>query len=810
MERSDSWILVDENDLTTEVTAPDTPSVKKSPAVETHEPLAAVAVYEPHFSTIDAAVEVWELEELEELEAIEARMPIPVDPLPAKPKKSGKRSMPFLPFVMLIVVLGLTRLAVEALVREDSCALRTLAVASSSRSHIRLAHPARQALSMVDSPSHTTVTTARSPTALLELAASAVNVHSVQPGCDEIRWTHPPPKHALAPNVCNRSSGSAPMSAKKVFTHWNGSWEPLEREDVLTRALLVPIPQRRWRTMADTLTERRKQPPKATSVPPSRLWRLLASHALALAPATAPRADRFASYAVLPATSAAATAIVAPIPVPTSALASVPASLPAAAPAANQMAAAVAVVAAAVPNPALAGLQIAPPKPSTPASASASTPASASASTAASASASTAALALAIASAEEAALEWPMAPVRRERSVQRAAFDAEMQRQWQLLQEHQLRRTVAAVALVAAAMSSPATTLAVTLTNDQSLQLSRLSRALALRRNTSRALVVVASTSTAPHSTRRASAPMLALTPGSVPARLLSWVPPACRDLVLSSRSLIAFSSGPARRYSNRSSKSSAQRVLLTARQLGGATALLSLPAPPVRAVFLTSPPASRLATAFLPPPLGVPGVTRTVAVAAEHAKQAAAVDLRLAAMCAEVRRLRRELSGAQAAIDATASQYQRTAAELEYTRSELHVQHVRLEATQTLAQVAQVRARAEAAARVHAENSRARAEAARAKADAAAKHARRRSAVLARQVRQTKRKQREQQALRKITLEMEDRHDEPRATQRQHGNGKVGGGGRAAGKYAARYAKAEKMAHKMKHRHQKHGRAGH
>ena len=808
MERSDSWILVDENDLTTEVTAPDTPSVKKSPAVETQEPLAAVAVYEPHFSTIDAAVEVWELEELEELEAIEARMPIPVDPLPAKPKKSGKRSVPFLPFVMLIVGLGLTRLAVEALVREDSCALRTLAVASSSRSHIRLAHPARQALSMVDSPSHTTVTTARSPTALLELAASAVNVHSVQPGCDEIRWTHPPPKHALAPNVCNRSSGSAPMSAKKVFTHWNGSWE--QREDVLTRALLVPIPQRRWRTMADTLTERRKQPPKATSVPPSRLWRLLASHALALAPATAPRADRFASYAVLPATSAAATAIVAPIPVPTSALDSVPASLLAAAPAANQMAAAVAVVAAAVPNPALAGLQIAPPKPSTPASASASTPASASASTAASASASTAALALAIASAEEAALEWPMAPVRRERSVQRAAFDAEMQRQWQLLQEHQLRRTVAAVALVAAAMSSPATTLAVTLTNDQSLQLSRLSRALALRRNTSRALVVVASTSTAPHSTRRASAPMLALTPGSVPARLLSWVPPACRDLVLSSRSLIAFSSGPARRYSNRSSKSSAQRVLLTARQLGGATALLSLPAPPVRAVFLTSPPASRLATAFLPPPLGVPGVTRTVAVAAEHAKQTVAVDLRLAAMCAEVRRLRRELSGAQAAIDATASQYQRTAAELEYTRSELHVQHVRLEATQTLAQVAQVRARAEAAARVHAENSRARAEAARAKADAAAKHARRRSAVLARQVRQTKRKQHEQQALRKITLEMEDRHDEPRATQRQHGNGKVGGGGRAAGKYAARYAKAEKMAHKMKHRHQKHGRAGH
>ena len=70
---------------------------------------------------------------------------------------------------------------------------------------------------------------------------------------------------------------------------------------------------------------------------------------------------------------------------------------------------------------------------------------------------------------------------------------------------------------------------------------------------------------------------------------------------------------------------------------------------------------------AFLPPPLGVPGVTRTVAVAAEHAKQAAAVDLRLAAMCAEVRRLRRELSGAQAAIDATASKYQRTAAELEY-----------------------------------------------------------------------------------------------------------------------------------------------
>ena len=789
MERSDSWILVDENDLTTKVTAPDTPSVKKSPAVETQEPLAAVAVYEPHFSTIDAAVEVWELEELEELEAIEARMPIPVDPLPAKPKKSGKRSMPFLPFVMIIVVLGLTRLAVEALVREDSCALRTLAVASSSRSHIRLAHPARQALSMVDSPSHTTVTTARSPTALLELAASAVNVHSVQPGCDEIRWTHPPPKHALAPNVCNRSSGSAPMSAKKVFTHWNGSWEPLEREDVLTRALLVPIPQRRWRTMADTLTERRKQPPKATSVPPSRLWRLLASHALALAPATAPRADRFALYAILPATSAAVTAIVAPIPVPTSALDSVPASLLAAAPAANQMAAAVAVVAAAVPNPALAGLQIAPPKPSTPASASASTPASASASTAASASASTAALALAIASAEEAALEWPMAPVRRERSVQRAAFDAEMQRQWQwqLLQEHQLRRTVAAVALVAAAMSSPATTLAVTLTNDQSLQLSRLSRALALRRNTSRALVVVASTSTAPHSTRRASAPMLALTPGSVPARLLSWVPPACRDLVLSSRSLIAFSSGPARRYSNRSSKSSAQRVPLTARQLGGATALLSLPAPPVRALFLTSPPAPRLATAFLPPPLGVPGVTRTVAVAAEHAKQAVAVDLRLAAMCAEVRRLRRELSGAQAAIDATASQYQRTAAELEYTRSELHVQHVHLEATQTLAQVAQVRARAEAAARVHAENSRARAEAARAKADAAAKHARRRSAVLARQVRQTKRKQREQQALRKTTLEMEGRHGEPRASQSQHGNGKVGGGGRAAGKYKVR-----------------------
>lgn len=800
MERSDSWILVDENDLTTEVTAPDTPSVKKSPAVETHEPLAAVAVYEPHFSTIDAAVEVWELEELEELEAIEARMPIPVDPLPAKPKKSGKRSMPFLPFVMIIVVLGLTRLAVEALVREDSCALRTLAVASSSRSHIRLAHPARQALSMVDSPSHTTVTTARSPTALLELAASAVNVHSVQPGCDEIRWTHPPPKHAIAPNVCNRSSGSAPMSAKKVFTHWNGSWEPLEREDVLTRALLVPIPQRRWRTMADTLTERRKQPPKATSVPPSRLWRLLASHALALAPATAPRADRFALYAILPATSAAVTAIVAPIPVPTSALDSVPASLLAAAPAANQMAAAVAVVAAAVPNPALAGLQIAPPKTSTPASASASTPASASASTAASASASTAALAsastaalaLAIASAEEAALEWPMAPVRRERSVQRAAFDAEMQRQWQwqLLQEHQLRRTVAAVALVAAAMSSPATTLAFPLTNDQSLQLSRLSRALALRRNTSRALVVVASTSTAPHSTRRASAPMLALTPGSVPARLLSWVPPACRDLVLSSRSLIAFSSGPARRYSNRSSNSSAQRVpllALTARQLGGATALLSLPAPPVRALFLTSPPAPRLATAFLPPPLGVPGVTRTVAVAAEHAKQAAAVDLRLAAMCAEVRRLRRELSGAQAAIDATASQYQRTAAELEYTRSELHVQHVHLEATQTLAQVAQVRARAEAAARVHAENSRARAEAARAKADAAAKHARRRSAVLARQVRQTKRKQREQQALRKTTLEMEGRHGEPRASQRQHGNGKVGGGGRAAGKYKVR-----------------------
>ena len=36
--------------------------------------------------------------------------------------------------------------------------------------------------------------------------------------------------------------------------------------------------------------------------------------------------------------------------------------------------------------------------------------------------------------------------------------------------------------------------------------------------------------------------------------------------------------------------------------------------------------------------------MTRTVAVAAEHAKQAAAVDLRLAAMCAEVRRLRREL----------------------------------------------------------------------------------------------------------------------------------------------------------------------
>jgi hypothetical protein len=800
MKRSDSWILVDENDLTTEVTAPDTPSVKKSPAVETHEPLAAVAVYEPHFSTIDAAVEVWELEELEELEAIEARMPIPVDPLPAKPKKSGKRSMPFLPFVMIIVVLGLTRLAVEALVREDSCALRTLAVASSSRSHIRLAHPARQALSMVDSPSHTTATTARSPTALLELAASAVNVHSVQPGCDEIRWTHPPPKHAIAPNVCNRSSGSAPMSAKKVFTHWNGSWEPLEREDVLTRALLVPIPQRRWRTMADTLTERRKQPPKATSVPPSRLWRLLASHALALAPATAPRADRFALYAILPATSAAVTAIVAPIPVPTSALDSVPASLLAAAPAANQMAAAVAVVAAAVPNPALAGLQIAPPKTSTPASASASTPASASASTAASASASTAALAsastaalaLAIASAEEAALEWPMAPVRRERSVQRAAFDAEMQRQWQwqLLQEHQLRRTVAAVALVAAAMSSPATTLAFPLTNDQSLQLSRLSRALALRRNTSRALVVVASTSTAPHSTRRASAPMLALTPGSVPARLLSWVPPACRDLVLSSRSLIAFSSGPARRYSNRSSNSSAQRVpllALTARQLGGATALLSLPAPPVRALFLTSPPAPRLATAFLPPPLGVPGVTRTVAVAAEHAKQAAAVDLRLAAMCAEVRRLRRELSGAQAAIDATASQYQRTAAELEYTRSELHVQHVHLEATQTLAQVAQVRARAEAAARVHAENSRARAEAARAKADAAAKHARRRSAVLARQVRQTKRKQREQQALRKTTLEMEGRHGEPRASQRQHGNGKVGGGGRAAGKYKVR-----------------------
>jgi len=651
---------------------------------------------------------------------------------------------------------------------------------------------------MVDSPSHTTVTTARSPTALLELAASAVNVHSVQPGCDEIRWTHPPPKHAIAPNVCNRSSGSAPMSAKKVFTHWNGSWE--QREDVLTRALLVPIPQRRWRQMADTLTERRKQPPKATSVPPSRLWRLLASHALALAPATAPRADRFASYAVLPATSAAATAIVAPIPVPTSALASVPASLPAAAPAANQMAAAVAVVAAAVPNPALAGLQIAPPKTSTPASASASTPASASASTAASASASTAALAsastaalaLAIASAEEAALEWPMAPVRRERSVQRAAFHAEMQRQWQwqLLQEHQLRRTVAAVALVAAAMSSPATTLAFPLTNDQSFQLSRLSRALALRRNTSRALVVVASTSTAPHSTRRASAPMLALTPGSVPARLLSWVPPACRDLVLSSRSLIAFSSGPARRYSNRSSNSSAQRVpllALTARQLGGATALLSLPAPPVRALFLTSPPAPRLATAFLPPPLGVPGVTRTVAVAAEHAKQAAAVDLRLAAMCAEVRRLRRELSGAQAAIDATASQYQRTAAELEYTRSELHVQHVHLEATQTLAQVAQVRARAEAAARVHAENSRARAEAARAKADAAAKHARRRSAVLARQVRQTKRKQREQQALRKTTLEMEGRHGEPRASQRQHGNGKVGGGGRAAGKYKVR-----------------------
>ena len=807
MDRSDSWILVDEIDLTTEMTAPDTPSVKKSPAVETHEPLAAVAVDEPTFSAIDAAVEVWELEELE---AIEAWTPISVDPLPAKPKKSGERSMPFLPFVMLIVGFGLIRLAVEALVREDSCALRTLAVASSPRSRIRPAHPARQALSMVDSPSQTTVTTARLPTALLELEVPAVNDHSVQPGCDEIRWTHPPSNHALAPIVCNRSSGSAPMSAgKKVFTHWNGS---SEREDVLTRALLVPIPQRRWRTMADTLTERRKQASKATSVPPSRFLRLLASHALALAPATAPRADRFASYAVLPDTSAAATAIVAPIPVPTSALASVPASLPAAAPAAYQVAAAVAVAAAALPSPSkltyplspsLAGLQIAPPKPPTPASASASTPASASA--------STVALALAIASAEAAALEWAMAPDRRERrSVQRAAFDAEMQRQWQLRHERQLGRTVTAVALVVAATSSPATTPTVLLTTDQSLQLSRLSRALALRRNTSRALVVVASTaptSTVRHSARRASAPVLALPPGSVPAGLLSWVPPACRDLVISCRSLIAFSSSPARRYSNRSSNSPAQRVPLTARQLGCAAALHTLPAPPVSGLFLTSPPASRLAMAFLPSPLGAPGVTRTVAVAAVHAKQAATVDLQLAPMRAEVRRLRRELSSAQAVIYATASQYLRTATELEYARSELHVQHVRLEATQTLAQVAQVSARAEAAARVRAENSRVRAEAARAKAEAAAKHARRRSAVLASQVRQTKKKQREQQALpvRKHTQEMKIHHDEPRAPQRQHGNGKVGGGGRASG-----YSKAEKMAHKMKHRHRKHGREGH
>ena len=807
MDRSDSWILVDEIDLTTEMTAPDTPSVKKTPAVETHEPLAAVAVDEPTFSAIDAAVEVWELEELE---AIEAWTPISVDPLPAKPKKSGERSMPFLPFVMLIVGFGLIRLAVEALVREDSCALRTLAVASSPRSRIRPAHPARQALSMVDSPSQTTVTTARLPTALLELEVPAVNDHSVQPGCDEIRWTHPPSNHALAPIVCNRSSGSAPMSAgKKVFTHWNGS---SEREDVLTRALLVPIPQRRWRTMADTLTERRKQASKATSVPPSRFLRLLASHALALAPATAPRADRFASYAVLPDTSAAATAIVAPIPVPTSALASVPASLPAAAPAAYQVAAAVAVAAAALPSPSkltyplspsLAGLQIAPPKPPTPASASASTPASASA--------STVALALAIASAEAAALEWAMAPDRRERrSVQRAAFDAEMQRQWQLGHERQLGRTVTAVALVVAATSSPATTPTVLLTTDQSLQLSRLSRALALRRNTSRALVVVASTaptSTVRHSARRASAPVLALPPGSVPAGLLSWVPPACRDLVISCRSLIAFSSSPARRYSNRSSNSPAQRVPLTARQLGCAAALHTLPAPPVSGLFLTSPPASRLAMAFLPSPLGAPGVTRTVAVAAVHAKQAATVDLQLAPMRAEVRRLRRELSSAQAVIYATASQYLRTATELEYARSELHVQHVRLEATQTLAQVAQVSARAEAAARVRAENSRVRAEAARAKAEAAAKHARRRSAVLASQVRQTKKKQREQQALpvRKHTQEMKIHHDEPRAPQRQHGNGKVGGGGRASG-----YSKAEKMAHKMKHRHRKHGREGH
>ena len=51
----------------------------------------------------------------------------------------------------------------------------------------------------------------------------------------------------------------------------------------------------------------------------------------------------------------------------------------------------------------------------------------------------------------------------------------------------------------------------------------------------------------------------------------------------------------------------------------------------------------------------------------------------------------------------------------------------------------------------------------------------------------------------------MKIHHDEPRAPQRQHGNGKVGGGGRASG-----YAKAEKMAHKMKHRHRKHGRESH
>ena len=117
MDRSDSWILVDEVDLTTEVPAPDVPAFPKdAPAAAYEVPADGAVDVHPSFA-VDAAP-TFEVPELEELEAIEASTPMSVKALPVKPPKSSGRPAPFLPFVMLIVGLGLIRLAVEALVRE--------------------------------------------------------------------------------------------------------------------------------------------------------------------------------------------------------------------------------------------------------------------------------------------------------------------------------------------------------------------------------------------------------------------------------------------------------------------------------------------------------------------------------------------------------------------------------------------------------------------------------------------------------------------------------------------------------------------